>query len=251
MSLNILCSYSLKRHIEDLLLNSLETILHAIKSISPNLVVSIIAVIIAILLPFVVERLKLPNLEIYPQREDVRKESDHWIYHLVVKNKKRKHLGSLVQRSTATQCVAGIEFIDKVSGKSIHQIIGKWATQPNPISFPWVVWTPDKPQGVPLLDATKVPVAQTTDIGFKERPLDIVIKYRGEKSCYAFDPWKFLQWKEDPNCKIDTDECILKVEIRADNMPLPIVKKFILLNKGTELEDVLIIPFTKKHDEAN
>ncbi len=206
-----------------------------------EVVISFVSVIVAIALPLIIEKLKSPNLEIYPQREDLKKEDDHWWYHLIVKNKKREtKIGSLVQRNVATQCQAFIEFIDKESGRPLHQIIGKWGTQPNPISFQIMMRGTELNVGR-IVDETKIPTAQTTDIGFRERSLDIVIKYRGEKACYALDPWAFDNWRADPKCKMETDEYILEVKVMADNMAKPTVRRFILKNKGTELEDVKII----------
>jgi hypothetical protein len=201
-----------------------------------EIIISVIALFIAIFLPLFIERLKRPELEIHPQEEKPKKDSDHWYYHMEVFNKKRRFMGGFIQRDVAKLCEARIEFLNKESRKPIiHQITAKWAQQLNPVT-PQVIGN----RIIQVFDETKVPSCQVIDVGFEKRTFDVVIKFRGEKECYAFDPWiHFINWK-DPRLKLDVNECIIRIELRAANLTQPKIAEFILLNKGTELKDLKI-----------
>jgi len=100
-------------------------------------------------------------------------------------------------------------------------------------------------------DYTRVPSCQRMDVGFREEMFDILIKFDGEKGFYAADPWVIYRWlggslkKTSPefqSLKIETNECLVRVELEAINLGKRKISYFVLRNKGIKMSDIEILP---------
>ncbi len=157
----------------------------------------------------------------------IRQPAPYMWHHLKVKNKEPK----LFNRDAALRCIATISFLDKDNRNQLRQIQAHWTKNPEP-----------RING--KFEYTLVSMCKERDIGFREEPLDLLIKFDGDTSFYAADPeatYRFISddygkyGKEHPKMKeweIGVTECIIEVELEAINMS-KIKTSFLLKNIGT------------------
>lgn len=206
-----------------------------------GLIMSAIGLIISvcsIILVVIVEMKRRPTLEVssskeYITGEDKKRNPPYMWHHLKVKNKESKFFN----RDAALQCLATISFLDKDSGKLLKQIQAHWTNNPEPR-----IWG--------KFEYTLVSLYKRMNIGFREEPLDILIKFKGDKSFYAADPeviYRFVSGeygkdgKEHSKMKewnIDVVECIIKVELDAINIGKRKISYFRLKSTGYNMDAI-------------
>jgi hypothetical protein len=152
-------------------------------------------------------------------------------YHIKVRNKKPF---CFFNRDAALGCIARVTFVDKTTGKQLApQITCHWTSQPAPLDY-----TSGR------FDPSKVPTCQRIDVGFREEMFDILIKYQGQRSFVAADPWIVYDSQAPQSMKqsltIQVNECIVRVEIEAINLGKLRVAEYTLKNKGQNIQDIEI-----------
>ena len=176
---------------------------------------------------------RYPVLEIVPHKDEPTEEDrirGYMWYHVKVRNKKPPRL---FRREIARACKVRVSFLDKNGREIVRQITAHWTNQPEPRDA----------QG--RFQASLIPMCQERDIGFLEEPIDILIKFEGERAFYAADPWvvyrfpqKSKEWEE---LKVEVEEGIIRLTFEAINLGRPIVKQLRFKIKGEGLDDVEII----------
>ncbi len=206
--------------------------------------------IFSVFLVLYIENERRPFIEFLTHHDEPTPDNQthgHMWYHIKVRNKKPRF--RFLNRDAALQCVARIEFVDTTTMRplSVGQITAHWTSQPEPRSY--------SPHNE--FDPGKVPASQRLDVGFREEAFDVVIKFRGQRNCFATDPWVVydLSLRPDPRSephrldpyhekweklRITHNECVLRIEIEAINLGKRQEAYYRLYNQGTELGDLRI-----------
>ena len=207
---------------------------------------ALILAVISIVLLIIVEYVRRPSLEFLQHKDEPGPEDEGrrsmW-YHLKVRNEEPS---KIFNRDAALRCRVRVDFLDKNTKKPlVLQITAHWVNKSEPRDY-----------STGRFDPSKIPECQIIDVGFRDEMFDILIKFEGEKSCFAADPWVVYDPLLRPNpwldpgsssyhqkwekLRIDVDECVVRAEIEAINLGRRKVGEYILKNNGIRKEDVEI-----------
>jgi hypothetical protein len=159
--------------------------------------------------------IRRPVLKVTLVDDKIKDDIRMW-YHLKVKNEELKGFNRYFNRDSASQCIARIEFLNKITLKRLIEIEAHWKNLPEPRSGTKV-------------DYTLVPMSKRMDIGFRAEEFDVLVKNKGEKHFYAADPLIIYSYVFEKtqcpknndklqNMKINEEECIIRVELEAINL---------------------------------
>jgi hypothetical protein len=144
--------------------------------------------------------------------------------------------------STAYECEANIVFRSS-DGRELFRVKGKWDRQPEPL-IPLAIGFDGGEQKISIQDfpyQSLVPVAEITNIKPSiPEAFALIMKYEGEKECYAFGSWSYQRGYEKglrvDEWKLDTGQFRADIEVRGANA----VSRSVLWleNRGVRLEDI-------------
>ena len=180
-----------------------------------------------------------PTLRLAREESIVDENDDRHFYHIRVKNK---------GRSTAYNCKVDIEFREQKTSSQRSIIIrnAKWAENPEPV-FPQI-FSPH-PLATPRI--VKVPhdslLRYTWYMNIpsrSEKSFALLLKYRGESGCYAFNGQNYTIINNDLKVQsrlMDRGEYIAKIIVTADNAKIE--GSYYIYIVGINLADVHIVPY--------
>jgi hypothetical protein len=202
-------------------------ILDFLRSILPNFIGFLLAIIVAVVGRILYDKSRSPKLNAYPSRNDpaILKRNDvHCgFYHIVMKNE-LKRLGLMV--NSVQNARVKMIFLNK-NGKEAFRIPAKWDFRPEPINYS---------KNVP--EPSLIPQGELLDINpGSEESFCVCIKHKGEDEIYGFNAFSYLypNWK-NPNWKLDKGEYYVHVVLYAANTYKEF--HFLLRNDGTDFKDV-------------
>ncbi|MBA7647154.1 hypothetical protein ES703_54924 [subsurface metagenome] len=200
-------------------------------------IVSIIAIIVACLaiaVPFGIEVLKRPKLDIAVGKS-TGDERGFRILHITVLNERRRGwFGKIVQRGLAPLCHVDLTFYDpSLRAKEFPPIRGRWSPTPEPVFLG-------------QFDQARVSEGERWDLAPSDdgETVAVAIKHKDEQECYAFNGlsyhpscqpgWKKRDWM------LTKGEYIVKTTAISGDVSH--TAYFILKNWAKELESFALEP---------
>ncbi len=203
-------------------------------------IISTVVSIIAIALFLWAEILRRPHLDVGPQNDSPATGDDHIYLHLNVKNRKPPWVFS---RDLAVDCAAFVSYLDtETRVPLVGEITAKWASRPNPVvpinhDIMFAEWL--------------IPTATRLNVGFVAEKIDVFIKFAGDGSCYAANPWKVFGFPrnhpEYASLRLPKNECIVHVELEAANLGRRVICELRFKNSGPGLADYSWEPMDRSH----
>jgi hypothetical protein len=199
-------------------------------------IAALVVGVFSIFLVLYVENERRPQIEFLETRDQPTpndSQSGHMWYHISVRNRKPRL--SFLNRDSALQCIARVEFLDVNTKQPLQvgQIEAHWTSQPEPKNY-----TDGN------FDVGKVTACQRIDVGFREEKFDVLVKFVGQSCCFASNPW--VVYRYAPNheswneLRIEVEESLLKIEVEAINLGKTQGAYYLLSNRGTRFQDVAI-----------
>jgi len=174
-----------------------------------SFIISFVASLLAIIITLVIERRRLPHLEIVASEEanadNTYPGGGRWkFFRVAVSNKPFSKLLRWVPRQTAENCRPKIEFYD-LNKKLLFGFNGRWAS------------TPELPQlEHDHLLKLLYPDPVTIPVGDSEF-LDIIVKYEKDKEAYGWNNEAYIHNWRIPHYKLNCGKYLVKVTINTQN----------------------------------
>ena len=204
----------------------------------------VIAIVIAVIVPFIAERLKRRALDI----EIVEEQSSSGIpyRHLHARVINRPHrVVKWAERNPAVDSRVVMTFYDSGGRKLFDPLEAKWDDGPQPLA-PAVQLVANPAQlsisqsVVTLFNDAMIPFAHRIVIppSIDGKSFAVVIKHQGQDECYAFNGWSYAfgsRWS-NPAWQIGKGE--FRVEMRVTSGSMSKLRSFVLKNDGPNLTDI-------------
>lgn len=181
-----------------------------------QLIISFAVSLLAVFVALLIERKRLPNLEITASEEantDVTYRPPHnragerWkFFQVAVKNNPMRCPLQWIPRQTAVNCSAKIEFAESDRVNPLFTLSGRWAHTPELPHIPRAYWI--------LKSLHPDPV--TIPVNAQE-PLDVITKHEEDKEAYAWNNEAYLHNWRPPRYKLDKGDYIIKVSVNTQN----------------------------------
>jgi len=202
---------------------------------------SIVAVVLAVVLPLGIERFRRPKLIcVWAEPQPV---NDDWYIHLQVINKPVPFpLGLLLMRNTATTCRARMTF----HGTSIKGELATWPEKPDPMTL---ILMPDTTYAY-VFDPTKLEERFKMDLEPNKEGEAIIVAIKGDdEAAFAIGKASYLdawnQGRRAPQLILLPGEHRLTVDVSAGSAKGH--SEFIVRNMGSHRKDLSIEEFTPEH----
>lgn len=174
-----------------------------------SFIISFVASLLAIIITFLIERKRMPNLIIVASEEANADNTYHgrgrWkFFRVSVSNKPFPMLLGWVPRQTAENCRPKVEFYD-LNKKPLFGFNGRWAS------------TPELPQlEHDHLLKLLYPDPVTIPVGDSEF-LDIIVKYEKDEEAYGWNNEAYVYNWKTPHYKLNCGKYLIKVTINTQN----------------------------------
>ena len=210
---------------------------------STGIILSLLAIFVAVIIPFIVEMMKRPELdiEIYPNQ--LTPVAPHRFLHGRVVNRPHNRIKWL-DRNPAIDTRVKMTFYDRGRTRLFESVDAKWDVGPECIT-PLVQihihtqLNTVNVQNINTFDSTKLPFGVKANILQDNggETFAFVVKHQGQNECYAFNGWsyQFPNWS-NPNWMIGLGEFIIEVAATSGNSVMK--KQYILRNNGPNLADI-------------
>lgn len=175
----------------------------------------------------------------------------HRFFHLIVENKEAPFLWRrFTQRDTAWACEVSLSFYfaDRPREKAIPDtVIARWSSAPEllqPVVLPNVSVGGQAARST-IPDLTKLPYGRRMDLhAGKPEPLDLVVKFEGQRQCYVFGNESYWLGWENEGWRLEGGEYSIVAEIRSGGYRK--TRIFRLTNNGTQLDSVTVRSLAKR-----
>jgi len=198
-------------------------------------VAGLAGIVLAIVVPFGIERLKRPELAIRLGKKVLDGPRGFCFVHGELLNLPRKGvLGGLIERSAATSCTVQIRFLDPATRKELLSLSGKWSRAPEPL-LPVVVGS----QVQHVFDTSKIPLTERIHIppGEDGDPFAVALKRTGPREAFGFNGSSYMHpdWL-NPDYKLASSDVI--VETVATSGSISARATFRLQTTGPNAADI-------------
>ena len=167
-----------------------------------QLIISFVVSLLAVFIALLIERKRLPNLEITASEEanaDVTYKPPHdragerWkFFRVAVRNKPMPCPLQWIPRQTAENCRAKIEFFKSGGEESLFTLNGRWANTPELPHIPKEYWILKSLYPDPVTIPVKA-----------QEPLDVITKHQKDKEAYVWNNEAYLHNWRPPRNRLD------------------------------------------------
>jgi hypothetical protein len=208
-----------------------------------GITLGIVAIVVAIVMPFVIERWKRPHL-IISRNEDkpVPGEPTRFL-HCTLTNRPHLHALRWIERNAAYDTTVTLTFY-KDGNRIFNPLQTKWTNAPEcrrPIAL--INQLPEHRVESKLVDAfdgTMTVFAHTRTIPacIEGQPFDIIVKNQGVDECYAFNGWSYdFPNLSNPNFLIPIGKYTVEIKAVSNNARSD-VTTFVLKNPSSNVRDI-------------
>jgi hypothetical protein len=203
-----------------------------------EIALGLFAIALALVVPFFVESLRRPALDIETVAETVDPALQHRFLHLRAINKPCRIL-PWVNRDTAVDASITMTFYDR-SGRTclFGPIEGKWDVGPECLT-PLVhiqIPTASNPMNISRINTFNqalIPSAHRANLpsDYEGKSFGVVVKHQNQVECYAFNGWsyQFNNWA-NPAWRLGIGEFIIRITVQSGRAST--TSKFLLSNSG-------------------
>jgi hypothetical protein len=212
-----------------------------------GIILAIIGIILAFILPYMLERWKKPKLQIFiDEYNRVNQYSNIRYLHGRVINRPHSFL-SWIERYPAYDTKVKVGFYDSSNQLLFEPIETKWSSTPEckTLTTQIIIHKDDNTveiKNIENFDSTKTIFAHNKTIypDTKGELFVISIKNKGNENCFAFNGWSYrFNDYADPELRIPIGEFEIDVEAIATNSKSE-KYTFILRNNGSNISDIEI-----------
>jgi len=195
------------------------------------------------LIPFLIEILKRPELDIEILPEQLEPDVKYRFIHGMVINRPHGKFKWL-DRNPAIDTRINMTFYDRGHTRLFRSIPAKWDAGQESITPTIQIHVHEATnrveiQNISQFDSTKIPFGVKANIlpNNEGETFAFIVKHQGQNECYSFngESYQFPFWS-NPNWKIGTGEFIIEVSAISGNSS--VTRRFILINNGPNLTDV-------------
>ena len=187
-----------------------------LRSVSADAVVSIVAVLVAVVLPLGIERVKRPTFS-FSTDSPADLGEIRYLNVRIINRPLGGLLGKWLLRNTATGCIASVSFKELGSGKRpVEDAAARWAAKPEPVTMQIdgsgsVFWVPD---------ITKLGEAFRLDLSPSQNGETVVValKHEGDAPAYAVSEISHREAPADRRAeklKLPGDEYRVTIRVEA------------------------------------
>jgi len=181
-----------------------------------QLIISFLASLLAVFIALLIERKRLPNLEITASEEaNVDKTykpphpraGERWkFFRVAVKNKSMPYPVQWIPRQTAENCRTKIEFFKSGHEESLFTLNGRWANTPELPLIPREYWILKSLYPDPVTISVKA-----------QEFLDVITKHEKDKEAYAWNNEAYSHNWRPPRYRLDKGDYRVKVTVNTQN----------------------------------